>query len=73
MSETVSILMTLVASLILIANGLVLLWLNSMRSDVRDLRLNYLGALEKVYDLREEVVKLKSEIIMLKDRLTNKP
>lgn len=70
----------LIAGLILIVNALGMLWLQSIKNDVRDLRQNYFNAIQQVARLEVEVANLKcliadlkAEIVVLKNELSKKP
>lgn len=66
----------LIAGLILIVNALGMLWLQSIKNDVKELRQNYLNAIQSVARLEVEVAnlkciitELKAEIVILKSEL----
>lgn len=63
----------LIAGLILIVNGFILFWLQSVKTDLRDLRQHYFDALKQVgrleveiANLRTVIADLRAEIVILK-------
>ncbi len=66
----------LIAGLILVVNGLVMVWLQSIKNDIKELRQNYTTAIQQVVRLEVEVAnlkcvitELKAEIVVLKSEL----
>jgi hypothetical protein len=69
----------IIAGLLVLLNGLGLLWITDIKTDVRDLRQNYFNAITSVSTLTAEVANLKvtitdlkSEIVVLKMQLQDK-
>lgn len=56
----------IITGLIFIINGFALFWLSDVKTDVRDLRDNYVDAIKQVSKLQAEVANLRATITELR-------
>jgi hypothetical protein len=60
----------IIGALIALLNGIALFWIHEVKCDLRDLRNNYVNAIDQVSDLKVEIASLKGVITLLQLEIT---